>query len=62
MKKLAKKVMSSSFLVGMASIFCPSVIEIEPMKCNKNSDMQNIANDWKQLGVYMTKAYESIKQ
>lgn len=60
MKRLVKKIMGSSFLVGMASIFCPSIIEVEPMKYNKTSDYQNIASDWKQLGNYITKAYGEL--
>lgn len=61
MRTLLNKIIGSGFFVGMASIFCPSVIEVEPMKYHKkSSDLQNIANDWKQVGTYMTKAYGSI--
>lgn len=62
MKTLFRKIMGSSFLVGVASIFCPSVIEVEPMKHSDNTDMQNIAGDWRQLGQYMTKAYDTLRK
>lgn len=59
MKTLYKKIMGSSFLVGMASIFCPSVIEVEPMKFDDKSDVNNIEGYWKNVGSYISKAYES---
>lgn len=59
MNKLVKKIMGSSFLVGMASIFCPSIIEIEPMKCDNKTASENIAQYWKNVGSYITKAYET---
>lgn len=51
--------MRRSYLIGMASIFCPSVINIEPMDMPHNTDSQNLANDWNQVGSYISDAYEA---
>lgn len=59
MKTLFRKIMGSSFLVGMASVFCPSILNIEPIDSGSDNDLQNIANDWRQVGSYITQAYES---
>lgn len=60
MKTLFRKIMGSSFLVGMASVFCPSVIEIEPVEFDDKSDAQNIAGDWEQIGRDITKVYNTL--
>jgi hypothetical protein len=59
MKAQLKKIMGGSFLIGMASIFWPSVIDVEPIDSNNKTDAQNIADYWRQVESYITKAYES---
>lgn len=61
MKTLMKKIMRRSYLVGMASMFCPALIQIEPLDMPAESDSDNIKNDWAQVGSYITKSYESCK-
>lgn len=61
MKTLMKKIMRRSCLVGMASVFCPTLIQIEPIDMPIESDSDNIKNDWAQVGSYITKSYESCQ-
>lgn len=60
MKKFIMKITNSSFFTGMASIFCPSVIKIEPVKRDTETVSENIAEYWNQLGRYMTNAYGKL--
>lgn len=60
MKKLLKKILSHSFLMGIASVFYPSVIQVDYIEMPSESDSANLANDWKQVGSYINKAYESV--
>lgn len=59
MNKLVRKIMGSGLAIGAASIFCPSIIEVEPMEFDNNSVSENIAGYWKNVGSYINNAYES---
>lgn len=54
--------MRSSFLIGMASVFCPSVIHVDSVHVDSASDLQNIGDDWKQVGSYISKAYDAARK
>lgn len=62
MKKYMANILKNGFVLGMASIFCPSVIEVETVDFKSKSDAQNLADDWKQIGSYISKVYESFNQ
>ena len=57
---LTRKLLKSSFLLGVASIFCPSVINIDYLKPLDKSDAQNLNEDWGRIGEYMTNAYGKL--
>lgn len=59
MKPIFKKIMGGSFIVGMASVFCPTVIQVDYLDMPDESDEQCIADDWKAVGSYIMDAYES---
>lgn len=59
MKALFKKIIGSSFLVGMASVFCPSILNVEQIDSGSDNDSENIANDWRRVGSYISDSYES---
>lgn len=54
--------MRNSFIIGMASIFCPTIIHVDSVTMDNPSDTQNISDDWKQVGAYMTNAYETARR
>ena len=54
-----KKLVTRSFLLGMSSVFFPFNIPIEPIETPQETDTENLANDWKQVGSYIKEAYES---
>lgn len=57
MKTLFRKIMGSSFLVGMASIFCPTLIHVDYLEMPGETDAQSIEEDWKAVGSYILDAY-----
>lgn len=61
MNTLMKKIMRRSCLVGMASVFCPTLIQVEPIDMPSDSDYENIENDWAQVGSYIAESYESCQ-
>ncbi len=58
MKTLIKRVMRHSYFIGVASIFYPSLIQIDTIDMPQESDSKNMADDWKQIGSYISTAYE----
>ena len=61
-RRIIRKMMRSSFLIGMASVFCPSVIHVDSVHVDSASDLQNIGDDWKQVGSYISKAYDAARK
>ena len=61
-KRMIRKMMRNSFIIGMASIFCPTIIHVDSVTMDNPSDTQNISDDWKQVGAYMTNAYETARR
>ncbi len=60
MKKYGiNKVLTRSFLLGMSSVFFPFNLPVEPIDTPQESDLDNLANDWRQVGCYIQHAYES---
>ena len=57
--KAMKKLLTRSFLLGMSSVFFPFNIPIEPIENPQETDTENLANDWRQVGSYIKEAYES---
>lgn len=49
--------MRHNYFVGMASIFCPSLIQVDTIDVSQESDSKDIADDWKQIGSYISTAY-----
>lgn len=58
-KKMMTKVLRRSFFLGMTSVFFPFNIPVEPIETPQESDTENLANDWKQVGSYIRYAYEA---
>ena len=58
-RRIIRKMMRSSFLIGMASVFCPSVIHVDSVRVDSASDLQNIGDDWKPVGSYISNAYDA---
>lgn len=54
-----KKVLTRSFLLGMSSVFFPFSLPIEPIETPQETDLENLSDDWKQVGSYIQQAYES---
>ncbi|MDE5878154.1 MAG: hypothetical protein K2H47_11755 [Muribaculaceae bacterium] len=50
--------MRHSYFIGVASIFYPSLIQIDTIDMPQESDSKNMADDWKQIGSYISTAYE----
>lgn len=58
-KILFRKIFNHSVLVGMLSIFCPSVINVQPFKIQHKNDLDSLASDWQKVGSYIKQAYDS---
>ncbi|MCH5238186.1 MAG: hypothetical protein J1E95_10395 [Muribaculaceae bacterium] len=59
LKKNIRKILNHSLLVGMVSIFCPSVIQIESLKYEPKNDADNLASDWEKVGSYIQSSYDA---
>lgn len=60
--KTTRHTLFRSFLIGMASVFCPSMIHVSHDFNDSSSDLDNIAGDWKMVGSYISNAYDSIER
>lgn len=49
--------MRNSFLMGMASIFCPSIIRVDYLKMPNHEDAFKLNEDWAKIGSDMNKVY-----
>ena len=58
-KQMMKKMLRRSFLLGMASVFFPFNLPVEPIETPQESDTENLSNDWKRVGSYIQHAYET---
>ena len=61
MSKFLKKIFNHSFLIGMASVFCPAVIQIDAVDSDPSSDWKNISEDWNNVGKQIMQSYESTR-
>ncbi|MCM1489900.1 MAG: hypothetical protein NC095_03630 [Muribaculum sp.] len=55
---MLEKLINNKFVVGMASIFKPSVIRVRKIN-TQTSDYENIYNDWVNVGNYIQSAYNN---
>lgn len=61
---ITKGTMGRYFLFGMASVFFPSIANVEPLPMPNDNDAQSIADDWNAVGSYIKSAMtygETIK-
>lgn len=56
-RRIIRKMMRNSFLMGMASIFCPSIIRVDYLKMPNHEDAFKLNEDWAKIGSDMNKVY-----
>lgn len=49
--------MRNSFIIGMASIFCPSIIHVDYLKMPDRDDSWKLNQDWVKIGSDINRAY-----
>ena len=61
MRKIWRKILNHSLLLGAASVFCPALIQIDAVDADPSSDLRNISEDWKSVGRQIMQSYEACK-
>lgn len=61
-RHIIRKIMRNSFLIGVASIFCPSVVHVDYLKMPNSDDAFKLNDDWVKIGSDMNKVYDRFEK